>query len=363
MHRARLHRAALVSILSGRRAERRAAVNSCVSQPLVGANSMRLLLTPTSLACVLLVPGCSLSTSTDYTFRDLSYADAGEHDGGDEDAGDGEDAALNDAGVDDAATDGSAIGEDTGPGPGPVCSMREQICNDGFDDDCDKQADCDDEDCRGAASCCTPSTQHEQACGNMTDDDCDGQVDCADPECRQAPACCKNPAPELGDMACTDGKDNDCDGVLDCAEPSCKGIYLCTCTPTGGESHHDAPASCVDQSDNDCDGLLDCKDKECGTSPACCTPTAGQEARETSCSDGVNNDCDDAGPDCADPDCREYCACPSSVPENCPTPGSCPVCGDGIDNDCNGYKDCDVEACKPSRECCKASPAGATSET
>ncbi len=61
--------------------------------------------------------------------------------------------------------------------------------------------------------------------------------------------------------------------------------------------------SCTDGVDNDCDGLTDCADTDCAGDPACCDPS------ETSCTDGVDNDCDGLL-DCADTaDCAGDPAC------------------------------------------------------
>jgi hypothetical protein len=64
--------------------------------------------------------------------------------------------------------------------------------------------------------------------------------------------------------------------------------------------------------------------------PPVCNPTPGQETTETSCQDGVDNDCD-GDTDAADADCAPVCI-PDEEPEA--------SCFDNDDNDCDGFIDC-----------------------
>jgi len=141
-----------------------------------------------------------------------------------------------------------------------------------------------------------------------------GPVDCNDGNASVNPG-----AAEL----CSDTLDNDCDGLTDAADPDCGG----GCTPTPGEETREL--SCSDTIDNDCDGLTDTADADCAAGTACtdypdkatCTadpacawqgsPRNGQcvdtactvtETPETSCADGIDNDCDGLT-DSADSDC------------------------------------------------------------
>jgi hypothetical protein len=165
-----------------------------------------------------------------------------------------------------------------------------------------------------------------------------GAVDCDDTDSAINPGAAE---------VCDDGVDNDCNGLADGGDPACG-----SCTPTPGEETQEL--SCDDTLDNDCDGLADAADPDCATGGVCsdyqdkgtcngdpncewqgsprngsctdatCTVT---ENPETSCADGVDNDCDGAT-DAADSDCGAsssrdvivmgsndlgmHCACPGS---------------------------------------------------
>jgi hypothetical protein len=133
-----------------------------------------------------------------------------------------------------------------------------------------------------------------------------------------------------------------------------------------------APEICGDGKDNNCDGSVDeagciCPDADgdtyelavCAAGPGDCNdadPTVNPAAMEI-CDDGIDNNCD-GFPDCQDAACTEICGCvdadndnynvngningfdcgPVDCDDNDPTinPGAKDVC-DGKDNNCDGY--------------------------
>lgn len=77
-----------------------------------------------------------------------------------------------------------------------VADCAAEICGNGFDDDCDGKADCDDGDCKGWTV---------ETCDGLVpgdDFDCDGDFDCDDSDCLD------------GGEICGDGADNDCLGAF-----------------------------------------------------------------------------------------------------------------------------------------------------
>jgi beta-glucanase (GH16 family) len=99
--------------------------------------------------------------------------------------------------------------DDCGPPP-----ASESVCDDGLDDDCDGNTDCDDTDCNGDPACVPPS------CGDSTcapaEDQCNCPEDCGTP-----------PATET---TCNDGMDEDCDGDVDCDDSNCNNDPACLWT-------------------------------------------------------------------------------------------------------------------------------------
>lgn len=165
------------------------------------------------------------------------------------------------------------------------------------------------------------------------DQDGDGYDPCnpGDPDDTDGlPADCDDSQPSVNPGAaevCNDGLDNDCNGFIDCDDIACGctdldgdgyGVGPCCasgdCDDTDPSINPGASEICADGIDNDCDGFVDCDDFECG-----CTDADG---------DGYGT----GGPCCAGPvDCDD--TDPSIYP------GSVEICGDGIDNDCDGSVD------------------------
>ena len=175
------------------------------------------------------------------------------------------------------------------------------VCDDGTCDPGEDQCNCPED-------CGTPPTT-ELNCSDGIDDDCDTYTDCDDGDCIGDPAC-----PSCGDATCGSGEDQ-CNCPEDCG------------TPPSTETN------CTDGIDEDCDTYTDCDDLDCDTDPACIDPYCGDEtcdpgedqcncpddcgtppSTETSCTDGIDNDCD-LDTDCDDADCDGDPACPSCLPK------------------------------------------------
>ena len=235
-------------------------------------------------------------------------------------------------------------GECLCPSSGP-----ETDCSNGVNDDCDTAGiDCADADCEGrpcgmhgrtcsAGACvCPGGEEFETMCGDGVDNDCDGLADCMDPDdcpdenrcgdhglvCRGDACVCQTGMTSEDPADCSNGIDDDCDGGADCADPD--GCADGTaCGPNGLVC---AGSSCVCgqpgvqtcgalTGDEDCDGLGGCDDPDCagdpcwfngevcggygGRTPNMCTCGRSEFAGESTCSDGVDNDCDGSA-DCAD---------------------------------------------------------------
>jgi len=231
-----------------------------------------------------------------------------------------------------------------------------EICNDGIDNDCDGLVD-----------------QQDPQCGSTQDNDGDGwtvkQGDCNDNNTSVNPA-----AVEI----CGDGLDNNCDGLTDMQDPACNsipcdqdgdGYTLCEgdCNDTNSAVNPGATEICNDGLDNNCNGLIDAADPACinpndldndGFTPAQgdCNdqnPKINPHASEI-CDDGIDNDCDgllDADdPEC-DPDFDQDGDGWTAADGDCDDtnmnihPGHAEICGNGLDDDCDGLTDTQDPSC------------------
>lgn len=124
---------------------------------------------------------------------------------------------------------------------------------------------------------------------------------------------------------CNDGVDNDCNGRTDCLDNSCSSDSAClTCTDQDKDNYAIEGGDC---------GPRDCKDDNLSVHPG---------AVEL-CGDGIDNDCDGLS-DCQDADCNGDDACAGiCIPESRQEKGK--KCRDGIDNDCDGVTDTDDNDC------------------
>ncbi|XXY48828.1 hypothetical protein WME91_53375 [Sorangium sp. So ce269] len=176
-------------------------------------------------------------------------------------------------------------------------------CSNGYDDDGDGLADCDDPECQWLSWCVPWREDTDAACSNGYDDDGDGLADCDDPECQWLSWCV--PWREDTDAACSNGYDDDGDGLADCDDPECQ--WLSWCVPW----REDTDAACSNGYDDDGDGLADCDDPECQWL-SWCAPWG--EDTDAACSNGYDDDGDGLA-DCADPDCQwlPFCAPPVSA--------------------------------------------------
>ena len=277
-------------------------------------------------------------------------------------------------------------------------------CSDGIDNDCDGYKDCDSYTCtrtdRGASQeavdwCNRDKTAKaentEEACSDNEDNDLNGLADCSDPACESFDYC-KDLIEEIAvrpanfssmsaseraailareKSLCTDGMDNDHNGLIDCNEYQC--MLRAEETLTGAEAQYmfDCPAEntpelCKDGQDNDHNGKTDCADPNCKSYSVCKSGARSIHynpadiSSEKLCADGVDNNLNGLI-DCDDPECEETSFCAVREPEIAKRPAGFDqlsaeeravilkkerdLCTDGIDNDKNGKKDCEVEAC------------------
>ncbi len=141
----------------------------------------------------------------------------------------------------------------------PSCNVPpvETSCIDGIDNDADGLTDCNDSDCATFPGCLNPP---EANCANGIDDDADGLTDCNDSDCATDPNCAN------GEFDCADGIDNDGDGLVDCDDGDCSADIACVstgaCNPIGNVQCGD-----VISGSNNMMGSTNLQDEYCGFNP------------------------------------------------------------------------------------------------
>ncbi|MFQ5490779.1 MAG: hypothetical protein ACE5GE_08675, partial [Phycisphaerae bacterium] len=228
--------------------------------------------------------------------------------------------------------------------PGQVCQIfSADFDGDGIDEawacDCVQSTGCGDgqciapeDQCNCPVDCGTPPAI-ETSCTDGVDNDCDTLIDCLDPDCANDPAC--GPVPcDVSDPATCSGfcpPDEVCTpdplGPCKCVPVPCAQSDPATCggsCPAGGGICLPGPAgtacSCQHCGDGVCDATVG--EDQCSCPIDCGTPPA----TETSCTDGVDNDCDTLI-DCLDPDCANDPACgpvPCAQSDPAICNGTCP---------------------------------------
>jgi hypothetical protein len=240
-------------------------------------------------------------------------------------------------------------------------------CCDQFDSDCDGR----DAQYGSSCDCGTPPPSRE-------DNDGDGwstfNGDCNDWDASMYPGAYE---------VCFDGRDGNCDGLSDYEDWNCRVQYdwdgdgygpAVDCNDYDPNIRPDAPEACGDGVDNNCDGLVDpypyCSDqqidwdrdgypyqKDCNDGDATVYPGSPYEI----CCDGIDSNCDGS-----DGYINSFCTCPTpgdrdgdgfGIGISDPALADCndqdpnihpkaiEVCGDGLDNDCNGLIDMQDSGC------------------
>jgi hypothetical protein len=274
-------------------------------------------------------------------------------------------------GIDDNG-DGKTDCSDVGCATSPACMGPENTlvyCSDGISNDGDTFVDCDDFDCSNSpdpdiiAYCATPmgETTLEQ-CTNGIDDDNNRYQDCADFSCQneargatpEAAAYCAEHA-ETTMERCSDGIDNDGNTYVDCGDFSCSRNVDPMIVTYCMERSDSTIATCSDGIDNDGNGYTDCEDFSCNFAliswgvQACLTTAdcpLGQSCYRSSCL-GILAPCFETA----------WIEAKTSIQGNqagrIPTDStpaeqaamSVALCSDGIDNDGDGFTDCEDWEC------------------
>ena len=269
-------------------------------------------------------------------------------------------------------------------GGGGSGRLQELNCTDGQDQDMDGLIDCADPDCVGTAACGGPvdggSGNVESDCTNGIDDDNDGYTDCDDSNCANLPVCGGTLGGDCATNAQTLAVPSDVrSGELTAADPAISergsGYYTDAYVFTAAagtaatfeitQGDFDTYIYLLDENctelDHDDDGgstgllsgltytfnttgtyvlqVTSFSSSATGTYTLTVSPATPSATTETDCSNGIDDD-SDGYTDCNDADCEGSSVC--GEPEDCT---------DGVDNDLDGYTDCDDSDCASTTAC------------
>lgn len=171
--------------------------------------------------------------------------------------------------------DGSTDCEDPSCAKAPECKADENTlsrCMDGVDNDGNGYIDCNDFSCSRLNDaktnqatvdyCATLAENTAEACSDGIDNDQDTYIDCDDRDCT-GPAVAEVCNAEDTLAECQDGEDNDGNGFVDCADFSCSRADDQTIVDYCEQFAENTYAKCKDGIDNDGNGYTDCQDRGC----------------------------------------------------------------------------------------------------
>ncbi len=214
-----------------------------------------------------------------------------------------------------------------------TCNGADDDCVDGVDNgvtqSCNTACGAGTQSCTGGSfGACVPDNPPQEICNGM-DDNCDSQTDESFPE---------------DGMSCDTGLSGNC----------AAGVRVCTMGGLGCEPVNAAQAETCDGTDNDCDGLIDedaqglALTEQCGTTCPTRSVRVCENGAWSTCDrgelevcNGQDSNCDSAADNQAV--CLRVCGnqlvpgtldCATNA---CDLPDE--ICGDGIDNDCDGSID------------------------
>jgi hypothetical protein len=160
--------------------------------------------------------------------------------------------------------DGFQFAKDCNDNVASINPDAAEVCDDGFDNDCDGLLDCyDTDDCESDAACDACTDGDVDGYFFIDAAGCPGSDDCIDSDESINPG-----ATEI----CDDGIDNDCNGDIDTDDAYCKDIDVDGYTPSENDcDDNDASINpgvkevCDDGIDNNCNGKIDSADPKCSS--------------------------------------------------------------------------------------------------